>query len=613
MRRILPLLFTTLFTACTGTSAIAHNTVGVIDRAGKTIVPCEYHRVERLANGFFFLERMDKNNPLKFSYDGLIVDGDGKQISLELPVGCTLSKVFLPNSASDKNNANGLPLETILEIHGPDGFGLCRLDGTVILEPKFNAIGTPIQGCFPVSKGNPFNRTTLLFMLNSKTGERVEAPANARINDTNHGAPIPFEVLREGRGVWGYMDTSGKVVIEPAFACANEFATNGLARVSFTRGGSDAYIDKNGKVVSPTYGHADDFLDNVAIAEISREKKYRKGLINQKFEFVLAPDYLRLQRLFKDVYAAQKNEADQWQAITSSGKFLFSLPAGTKRVYSMSDGILCENPSEPGENKRFLMIDRSGRVVRSGDHSCPLHFEFGLAVVPKKMKNSPMQWEVIDEDGHVVQASQPAFFSAVSADRILKHVRNDHFVAAAWKDPSPMGGGGLYRVDHFANFLNDFDLIGMPRAQVEQLLGPSERPTQGANFYWIGCGMCGNSWTGIEIEFDQTLVGRWREVWKSGESQHAASWVTTNMMVDRGQESIGRLSTEASMRLYPKRHDTLQQSKQSTIIEIIETGTKGALWFNQAQPENQSTRKKRRRQLYKRLARRCMPSNKHAW
>lgn len=558
MRRILPMFFATLFIACTGTSATAYNAVGVIDRAGKTIVPCEYHRVEPLANGFFFLERMDKTNPLKFSYDGIIVDGHGQPVSLELPSECTLSRVFPPSSAGDKKSACGLPLETILEIHGPDGFGLCRVDGTIILEPKFNAIGTPIQGCFPVSKGNPFSRTTLLFMLNSKTGERVDAPENARIDDTNHGAPIPFAVLREGRDIWGYMDTSGRVVIDPAFARAGEFASNGLARVSFPKSRGDAYIDKNGKVVSPTYKHGGDFLDDVAIAEISREKKNLKGLINKKFEFVLAPDYLQLQRLFEDVYAAQKNKGDRWQAITSSGKFLFSLPKETKQIYPMSDGILCETRNESGEDKRFLLIDRSGRVVRSGDLSRPLHFEFGLAVVPKKMKNSPMQWELVDEEGNVLQASQPAFFSVVSADRILKYVRNDHFVAAAWKDPSPMGEYGLYRVDHFANFLSDFDLIGMPRAQVEQLLGPSERAMQGANFYWIGCGMCGNSWTAIEIEFDQSLVSRWREVWKSSESHHAAPWVTTNMMVDKGQERFGRLSTEASMRLYPKKHDNLQ-------------------------------------------------------
>lgn len=116
----------------------------------------------------------------------------------------------------------------------------------------------------------------------------------------------------------------------------------------------------------------------------------------------------------------------------------------------------------------------------------------------------------------------------------------------------------MNRVDQFANFLNDYDLIAMSRVQVEQLLGPSERPGQGANFYWISHGMCGNSWIGIEIEFDQNLVARWREVWKSGDDCCGAPWVTTNMLVDRGKENIGWLGIEASMQLYPKNKDSLQ-------------------------------------------------------
>jgi hypothetical protein len=556
MRQIYPMLFAILCTAGTGISATAYNTVGVIDRAGKTIVPCEYYRVERLANGFFYLANLDKNNPLRFSYDGLVVDGDGKPIPLNLPVECTLSKVHLPSSTTDKENAKKLPLGTILEIHGPDGFGLCRLDGTLILEPKYDAIGTPIQGCFPVSKGNPFNRTTLLFMLNSKTGKRVDAPSNARINDTNHSAPVPFVVIRSGREVWGYMGPSGKVLIEPAFANANEFAANGLARVSLKTGVGNAYIDKRGKVVSPTYALAGDFFDNLAIVEILHEKKYRKGLINRKFKYVLAPEYVHLQRLFEGIYAAQKNEGDEWKAISPSGKLLFSLPKDTKRVYPISAGIICGTQSQPGQPKRSLLVDRTGRLVRSGDNNRPLDFKFGLAVAPKEVEKSPLQWELVDENGHVLQTSQ--FFSAVSADRILKYVRNDHFVAAAWNDPSPMNVATMNRADQFANFLNDYDLIAMSRAQVEQLLGPSERPGQGANFYWISHGMCGNSWIGIEIEFDQNLVARWREVWKSGDDCCGAPWVTTNMLVDRGKENIGWPGIEASMQLYPKNKDSLQ-------------------------------------------------------
>ncbi|MBK8222995.1 MAG: WG repeat-containing protein [Candidatus Obscuribacter sp.] len=553
--RFQAMILASFIATSTVTNANAYNTVGVIDCTGKTIVPCEYHRVEVLTNGFFFLEKMDKVNPLKVSYDGIIVDDDGKPISLNIPAGSTLSKVFLPDKVSNTKNTHSLPEGTILEIHGSEGFGLCRVDGTLILEPKFDAIGNPIQGHFPISGGNPNCRTMLMFMLNSNTGKRVNAPANAKIKDTARILPIPFEMQRDGQSTWGYMNLSGNVAIEPTFARANEFSQNGLAMVTPTRSRKNAYIDRTGKIVSPIFDHADDFHDNTAIVETTTGKVSKKGLINEKFEFVLAPDYTQLERLFENTFAAQKNDGDQWQAISSTGKFLFSLPVHTKRVSLLTDGILCETQSPSDEVKRYVVIDRTGQTLRSSNGDSPLHFKFGLAVLPTERKKQPREWKLIDKDGRVLQTSSSAFLSVVSANRILKYVQHEHFVPAAWQDPNPLGIGGFSRFDHFAYFLNDFNLIDMPRAQVEKMLGSSERQIPGANFYWIGYGPCGNSWTAIEIEFDQNRVSRWREVWQSNETQHAAPWVTTNVMVDMEQSSP---NAEPRFKFNPKRESTLQ-------------------------------------------------------
>jgi hypothetical protein len=143
MKNALSALIRSALVALLAPCAVAYNTGGVIDRAGRAVVPCEYHRVEYLANGFFFVEEMDPENPLKFSYIGRIVDHNGQLVSIKIPPNSTLSKVFLPDSAEGQDSHQDLPIGTIFEIHGPEGFGLCRLDGKIVLEPKFRAIGNP--------------------------------------------------------------------------------------------------------------------------------------------------------------------------------------------------------------------------------------------------------------------------------------------------------------------------------------------------------------------------------------------------------------------------------------------------------------------------------------
>jgi hypothetical protein len=235
----------------------AYYTEGIIDRAGNIIAPCDFHRIECVGNKFFYLEEMDSENPLKCSYRGHIVDRNGQEIKVSIPDGCTLSKLFLPETSSGENKP-GLPEGSILEVHGPHGFGLYRPNGTTLLEPKYDAIGEPNKEYYPVLSGNPFSRTTLLFTLNSKTGERVNAPPAVDMNNFTQDEIFPFQVNPGGGGNWGYMARNGKVILTPRFKTAGKFSENWLACVSSDRD-TYFYIDKAGKVLSPNYTFAGSF------------------------------------------------------------------------------------------------------------------------------------------------------------------------------------------------------------------------------------------------------------------------------------------------------------------------------------------------------------------
>lgn len=530
-----------------GSGVSAFNKIGIIDCSGKTIIPCEYHRIEKLPNGFFFLEKMDKNHPLKYSYDGIIVDHDGKPVATKVPASCTLSNVYMPRTYDTTGGSDKLPSGTILEIHNSMGFGLCRLNGEIILEPKFEAITDPIEEFFPISKGDRLTRTTLLFMLNSKTGERHDTPTDAWIDNPNNGIPIRFKTMRDGRTFCGYMIPCGKVVISPSFSSAEEFSDNGLALVSRT-GGCREFIDKNGLSVSPKYDQATQFFENLAIVGIKEKDIVLYGLINEKFELIMQPKFHQMQRLSKNLYAAQKVSDGPWEAINSSGEYLFSFPTGTTHIFPQQNTITCITRNLPTAKAKYIFLDNMGNVLSSNENSRPLFFEFGLAA-----RHGQSEWELIDKEERVTKIPNVSYLKILSSERILKYVQDNRFNIAVWRNPNPVGFGPcMNRIEHLNALLKEFNLIGMPRTQLEQLLGPTESPRNGASFYWISTGVCGHSWTGIEIEFDHEKVNRWRESRKSGENHHFTPWVSTNMLLNPNPKVIERAESDPVLPLIPK-------------------------------------------------------------
>ena len=69
-----------------------------------------------------------------------------------------------------------------------------------------------------------------------------------------------FPVKQDGK--WGYIDKTGKIVINPQFDSATSFS-KGLARVVI--GDKWGYIDKTGKIViNPQFDSAASFCDGLA-------------------------------------------------------------------------------------------------------------------------------------------------------------------------------------------------------------------------------------------------------------------------------------------------------------------------------------------------------------
>ena len=80
------------------------------------------------------------------------------------------------------------------------------------------------------------------------------------------GAGAPFQIRREKK--WGFMDRTGKVIIEPQFDAVNDFF-HGLAAV--LKNSKWGYINEKGEVVIPfSFDQALDFTGEMAPVLVGR-------------------------------------------------------------------------------------------------------------------------------------------------------------------------------------------------------------------------------------------------------------------------------------------------------------------------------------------------------
>jgi len=214
----------------------------------------------------------------------------------------------------------------------------------------------------------------------------INAPGNAVGDDPNETKLI------------GYIDTSGTVVIEPAFIAANDFS-EGLAGV--VPKDSDLYgiIDEDGKmVVPPRFPYIGLFSHGLAPAE---DKSGRVGFVDKNGDFVIPPQYYDADEFSEGLAAITVREMRDKRPlrkrgfVDTSGKL--AIPPQFDQVGEFSEGkALVER------DKRWNYIDKNGRLLM--EEWVDYAYEFTENRGPIK-KNG--LWEFISSDGEMVIA--PSF------------------------------------------------------------------------------------------------------------------------------------------------------------------------------------------------------------
>jgi len=216
-------------------------------------------------------------------------------------------------------------------------WGYLNLDGKLVIQAKYDK-ALEFNGGFGVAKsGNSF------FIIDKNGKEtKVEIAGLEDVRSFSEGL-APYRT----NGIWGFIDTSGKVAIEAAYTGIG-YMINGLAWAK-NEAGLVGFINSKGEMkIEANYQAAKDFSDGVArvkmdtwsfidangtkinppiadtYGKFSDGLAYAKtggkvGFINKKGEWVIKPIYDKV-RDFNNGYAAVL-VGDKWGFVEKTGKF----------------------------------------------------------------------------------------------------------------------------------------------------------------------------------------------------------------------------------------------------------------------------------------------------
>ncbi|RED56532.1 WG repeat-containing protein [Cohnella lupini] len=238
-------------------------------------------------------------------------------------------------------------------------------------------------------------------------------------NKNNNAETLLYPV--EVDGEWGYIDKTGKVVIDPSYAWADEFH-DGVAIVEMmdsSDGGNDresaasvryGAIDRTGKmVVSPDYSYITKYNEGVSgaiqVDEMTYDLTYfildRKGKIlytlpSEKQIVSMLFNGTGLQTQSEGLILVQDDKSEMYGYMDRFGKMI--IPYQYYEASSFSDGLaLVKN------DKHYQYIDKTGKVqIDASPYISGSSFSEGLAAVAVQDKErSTVAYGYIDTKGNM--------------------------------------------------------------------------------------------------------------------------------------------------------------------------------------------------------------------
>lgn len=251
-------------------------------------------------------------------------------------------------------------------------------------------------------------------------------------------AAVVFKENESANRTVGYIDQSGRVVIPPQFSGEGGPSvrgfSEGLAAVEVFKDRQKwGYIDKSGKfVVEPQFVAAGPFSQGramVGIAEPSWSSDYKWGFIDKEGHWIAKPQYQSAGEFSEGLAPVLTNDKvgfidlqgqiviePQFDPDGSGGCVQFGRVAASR----FSEGLAAAQLKKNEWGKEWGYIDRGGNWVIQPAFACAAPFSEGLALVGVREAEGAWHYGYIDKTGAVV--IKPQFSEASSFAGKLAHV-----------------------------------------------------------------------------------------------------------------------------------------------------------------------------------------------
>lgn len=507
----------------------AKSVTGMVDAKGEPVLPVKYDDISAVGPDEFRVVESKKDEQGKSSSTTFRVDSSGKVISTPAVVPGP-PQPWLPPTRNPTRLPEGWKSMESFDFGDhvccdDNRQGFVDLKGKLTIFPSDQDIRPIGPKLFLRYSYNDVDQTIELL------GPNLQAVAALPPEIEVHGkfSDGLLKVRVRSSMIVGFLNTEGKWQIKPSSINEADDFKNGFSKVELTLRGKSAcaVIDRNGHAVAGPYENGcfpfQSVRDGQLVVEIMQQ---RAGVVTTSGKVVIPLEYDFILEE-NDYYVGRRD--GNWIVFTRDGKILVTLPKTICYVKTnVKDGmwIFAEggDPKKlhgafrgsPYPGSKFGLMRTNGKVVVPATFDYIAEVSGNLAMVGEYTASGSVNYGVIDSLGKIVLPMKYKTIS-IANGAILIHEELIEFDSERWKKFSETNMRG----DSWDNFLVSHDLIGMPLEQAFSILGKPDAgsKTISANRcrrerYSLGSSFCGNSWAGIEIEFDdeKKVATGWRSV-----------------------------------------------------------------------------------------------------
>lgn len=208
-------------------------------------------------------------------------------------------------------------------------YGYIDETGEFVIQPTFDFAQDFNDGAAVVSINNKYcvidTNGTIIF-------------TNDMIEDFHNGMAV-FATYKNDSPLYGYIDTTGKVIVEPQYRLASSFKEDDSAYVS-TGSGKYARIDKTGNLLESfeldsKYDNSWRIDDGYIVYNDLEKNKY--GVINLKGEIIFEPIYSDIKYLGHDLFAIKEPDFEYFYEIENAPAAIYNHKGEQLTDYSLYD------------------------------------------------------------------------------------------------------------------------------------------------------------------------------------------------------------------------------------------------------------------------------------